>query len=184
VRRLAFLALNAGAVVLVCSGVAMPVADFFSAREAHLAEQRNLLARLHAIAANEPHVREAAKQTEAQFKRGELLSGANEGAINADLQTRLKAMAERAGARLRSVQGLPPKESERIKYAGSRLEIQGSLAAIHRTVHAIENGAPYLFIAAATLKPAAAANPNGIEEPPMEARIDVFAAIKSEDRAQ
>ena len=66
--------------------------------------------------------------------------------VVADLQTRLKAIAEAAGARLRSVQSLPPKTKDEVRYVGARLDVYGTVEAIQRTVYAVEAGKPYLFV--------------------------------------
>ncbi|HEY7300024.1 MAG TPA: type II secretion system protein GspM [Xanthobacteraceae bacterium] len=183
-RPVVFVIANGALVLLILGIVVIPISDFFSARDRQIAEQMSFLARLNAIAAKEPSVQEVAKQTEAQFKRGEFLIGPNEGAINADLQTRVKMMAERTGARLRSVQALPSKTMDQIKFAGARLEIQGPLGAIHQTIYAIESGTPYLFITAAVLKQSPPVNRNGNEEPIIEARLEVFAAVEVEERVR
>jgi hypothetical protein len=110
-RRMAFLAGNATAFATLFLVVVMPICDFFADRDAHIAEQRLALARFEAVLAHDANVQSAQRQLGTEMQGGEFLPGANEGAINADLQTRLKGFAEGAGARLRSMQGLPPKSS-------------------------------------------------------------------------
>jgi hypothetical protein len=181
-RKATFLAVNLVAGLALYGLVVAPVWALFSARDATIADQRVLLARLAAMAGQEPNVQAAARDTAEELKRGELLIGPNDGVINADLQTRLKTMAMQAGARLRSVQGLPATTSEQLRYAGARLEIQGTLRSIQRALHAIESGRPYLFVTAAALKLAPGAH-NPREEPLIEARLDVLGAMQIEERA-
>jgi hypothetical protein len=179
-----FLAINLAIGLALYCVVIAPIFAFFSDREAFIAEQRALLARLTAIARQGPKVQEAARETAEQAKRGELLMGPNEGVINADLQTRLKTMAEQAGGRLRSIQSIPPRTIEQVRLVGSRIEVFGSLRAIQRTVHAIENGLPYLFVADAVIRPSRPLNSQATrEEPVIDARLDVFGAVQVEDRS-
>lgn len=180
-RRAMFVALNLAVGLAVYALFVMPVADFFSARDARIAEQRLLLARLTAIAQREPAVQAAARETTEQLKRGELLIGPNEGVINADLQTRIKTITEQAGARLRSVQGLPASTSEQTRYVGARLEMHGTLQAIQRALHAIETGRPYLFVTSAAIRPSLNAQ-NPREEPVIEARLDLVGAMQAGER--
>ena len=182
VRRAMFVALNLGAGFVMFALFIMPIGNFLSARDAHIAEQRRLLGRLTAIAKREPAVHAAARETAEQLKRGELLIGPNEGVINADLQTRIKTITEQAGARLRSVQGLPASTNEpQMRYVGARLDMHGSLQAIQRALHAIETARPYLFVTSAAIKPSLNVQ-NPREEPVIEARLDVVGAMQVGER--
>jgi len=181
-RRAMFVALNIAAGFVMFALFIMPVGDFLSARDARIADQRLLLARLTAIAKREPAVHAAARETVEQLKRGELLIGPNEGVINADLQTRIKTLTEQAGARLRSVQGLPASTNEQqMRYVSARLDMHGSLQAIQRALHAIEAGRPYLFVTSAAIKPSLNAQ-NPREEPVIEARLDLVGAMQVGER--
>lgn len=185
-RRAAFLAANLAAGLAIAGFIVMPAHDFFADRNAAIAEQRALLARFKAIADQEPAVQAIARQTGAEMGRGEFLAGPNEGVVNADLQARLKAMAEATGARLRSVQGLPPKVDDRVRYIGSRIVIYGTIQSIQRAIHAMESGKPYLLVTDAVLKSsqpiARAPGPVVAEEPVVEAQLDIFGAVEVEAR--
>jgi len=133
-RRLVFLAVNVAAGALIAGLLVYPVRDVLGARDGQIAEQRETLARLQSIVAQGAAVHAMAKQPVAQ---GEFLTGKNEGVINADLQTRLKGMVEAAGARLRSIRALQAQPHEHDRHIGSRVELSGSLQAIHRTCYAV-----------------------------------------------
>jgi general secretion pathway protein M len=187
-RRGAFLAGNFAAALVLAAFAIMPARDFFAVRDGQIASQRMLLARLAAIAAQQARVDAAVRDAEAQVEHGELLLGSNEDVIVADLQTRLKAMAEAAGTRLRSVQSLPPKTREEVRYVGARLDVYGPLAAIQRTLHAVESGRPYLFVDAAVVRPAPPVNMPGpanavAQEPMIDAQLDIFGAVQMKGRA-
>jgi len=186
-RRAGFVAGNLLAALMIAAFVVMPVQGFFAERDMQILSQRTLLARFAAIAAQQPRVQAAAQEVDAQVDHGEFLVGTNEGVIVADLQTRLKTMAEAAGARLRSVQSLPPKTREDVRYVGARLEVHGPIAAIQRTLHGVEAGAPYLFVDAAVIRAALSVNsaalPNATaQEPVIDAQFDVFGPIHLKER--
>jgi Type II secretion system (T2SS), protein M subtype b len=182
-RRAIFVLGNLAAALVLYLGVILPIQGFFSVRQSHISEQRALLTRLRSIAEQASQVQAASLQIAEQAKRGEFVAGSNEGVINADLQTRLKAKAEQSGARLRSVQALPFRTQEGVRYAGSRLEVFGPLQSIHRTLYAIEHGTPYHFITDAQIRPSVPGNRTGTSvEPTIEARLEVFVAVQPDGR--
>jgi general secretion pathway protein M len=186
-RTAAFVAGNFAVALVLAVSVIMPVHAFFAERDAQIASQRALLARFAAIAGQQARVETAAHDADAQVEQGEFLVGTNEGVIVADLQTRLKTMAEAAGARLRSVRSLPAKTREEVRYVGARLDVYGPLAAIQRTLYAVESGKPYLFVDAAAVRAAPAVNPAALpnaaaQEPVIDAQFDVFGPVHLKGR--
>jgi general secretion pathway protein M len=178
VRRVLFVGVNGAAVFVVALLVIGPVREVLDGRDAQIAEQRSMLARFMAVASQEATVEAAAKQAPAD--NGEYLTGSNDGVVNADLQTRLKALVETAGAHLRTVSALPPQTVEQLRYIGSRMDLFGSLPSIHRTVAAIENARPFLFVRGAVIKPAPPTGPaNASQEPVIDAQLDVFGALRN-----
>ncbi len=185
IRRAAFVAGHLAVFAFFFVLVGMPICDFFAGRESGIAEQRTLLARLEAIAGQYANVQDMARRPDAQLQRGEFLIGPNEGVINADLQTRLKGLTEAAGARLRSAQNLPTKANDQIKYSGSRIDISGSLQSIQRAIFAIESATPYLFITGAVIKQGLPTNrPGVVEEPVIQAQLDIVGPMQIEGRDQ
>jgi len=178
-RRAIFLLVNVALALPLVVLVVLPLLGFFSERDGQIAERRAVLARLTAIASQEANVQAIASDTNAQIRGDEFLNGPNENVISADLQTRLKAMTEAAGARSRAVQALPVKTSELINYSGSRIEMFGTIQSVQRAVYAIETAKPYLFITGAVIKPLPAANRPGMsEEPNVQAQLDIAGAIQ------
>jgi hypothetical protein len=178
-RRVIFLAAHLAAFVTCLALVILPIGDFFADGDARIAEQRTQLARLESIVSQEAHVRAVAQQHDAEAQQGEFLVASSEGLVNAELQTRLKSFTESAGARVRSAQNLPPKTADQVRYSGSRIEIYGSLQAIRKTIHAIEGAKPYFFVAAADMKLALpTGRPGAVDEPVIQAQLDVFAPMQ------
>lgn len=180
-RRAVFLAINFAAGLAIFALIVDPVYTFFAERDAQIAAQRETLARMDGIASRKSDVEAIGRQVEAESDLGEFLAAANEGAANAALQARLKTMAEAAGARIRSVQGLPAKTQGDIRYIGARIDLSGALGAVHKTVYAIEGGKPYLFVASASVRLSPSVNAQAAAmEPVIDAQLDVFGAMRME----
>jgi general secretion pathway protein M len=119
----------------------------------------------------------------ATLGEGEFLTGKTDGAIGADLQGRLKGMVEAAGAKLRSVRNLQPRTDAQMRYIGSRIELFGPIAAIHRAIHAIESAKPYLFVTGGTIRLAQSIGQVGVPQAPLiEAQLHVYGAVRVEVR--
>jgi hypothetical protein len=177
VRSLGFLGVHFAAVLLIAVFVITPVRELLASRDVQIASQCAMLGRLGALAAQESEVEAAAKQ--GLPETGEYLAGANEGVINADLQTRLKGMVETTGGRLRAVRVLPAQSVEHIRYIGSHVEFQGALPAVHRAIAAMEAAKPYLFVRGAVLKPAPpVGRPDAAKEPLIDAELEIFGALR------
>jgi hypothetical protein len=170
---------NLAVCALIVGTFVFPALTFFSERDERVADQGKVLARLKAVVAQESNIQTIASDTKTQLQSGEFLSGTNENVISADLQTRIKALTEGAGSRSRTVQALPVRTADHLRYAGSRIDIVGSIQSVQRAVYTIENAKPYLFITAAAIRSAPAANRPGIvEEPAIAAQIDVYGAMQ------
>lgn len=178
-RRALFVLGNVAICVAIVGFVVLPAYTLFADRENRIEEQRKVLMRLAAIAAQAPNVQSMVSDTKAQMQGGELLVGPNDSIISADLQTKLKAIAEAGGAKLRAVQGLPVKTVDQIRYSGSRIEIFGSLQSIVKAVHAIESSKPYLFITGAALKSPPPPRQGASEEPVVQAQLEIFGAVQA-----
>jgi hypothetical protein len=178
-RQYLFVLGNLIACAVFVSAFVLPIGGFFSDRDDRIADRGRVLARLKGIADQEASIRSVASDSKAELQSGEFLAGANENVISADLQTRVKALTEGAGTRSRAVQAIPVKASDHVRYIGSRIEIVGSIQAIHRAVYAVESARPYLFITAATLRNTQATSKLGqAEEPTIVAQLDVYGAIQ------
>jgi hypothetical protein len=179
-RRVFFVAGNLAVCVLALFLIVLPIHGLFADRDEQILDKLKVLARLEAIVAQEKNVQSVLSDTSAQLRSGEFLAGPNENVISAELQARLKALAESAGAKSRAVQALPVRTIDQIRYSGSRIEIFGSLQSIQRTVHAIESAKPYLFTSAAVIKLQAPATGRQAEqqEPTLQAQLDVFGAMQ------
>jgi hypothetical protein len=169
---------NLAVLGLIGWGFMMPIVSLFAERDARIQDQERLLARLNAVAAQASRIEVLASETETQFQSGEFLTGANDNVIAADLQTRLKTILGNAGAQSRAIQSLTGRTVDQIKYSGVRLDFSGPLPAMMRVLHAIESAKPYLFVANASLKSGPALRQGQVEEPLLQAQLDVYGAIQ------
>jgi hypothetical protein len=179
-RRFAFFGVNALFTAALAFTLA-PLARWALDDSDSLADQRDLLARHRAVAAQESAVRDYARQVKESNARGDLLEGGSAGIVNAALQSRLKAMGEQAGVTVLSIQTLPPKKLETIGEAagapnllGARLAVSGALEAVHRLTLAIESGPPLLLIEAAIITQNVTWLANGDDAPTVQAQFDVY----------
>jgi hypothetical protein len=181
IRRVVFLGLNLAAGLAVFILIAHPIYALFAERDAQIAMLSEMLARMNAIANRKSDVERLARQVDAEGNLGEFLAGANEGVANAALQARLKTMTETAGARVRSVQGLPAKNDGQIRSIGARIDLYGALGAVHKAIYAVESGKPYLFVSSASIRlsPSISAQA-AMTEPVIDAQLDIFGVVQME----
>ena len=179
VTCVAFIGLTLAPIMIVFGGVVLPVRDEFAARDAKIAQQSEMLARLKGIADYSVTPMDV---EEDGGKEKEYLIGSNEGIANAKLQARLKGLTQAAGARLQSVQGLPVSVEGPLRLIGAKLNIFGPLQAVHQAIFAIEDNRPYFFITNAVIRVSRQVQRPGAPsaEPVIDAELDVFGAFKLE----
>jgi general secretion pathway protein M len=140
-----------------------------------IAQKQQTLARYEAVASHEEQIQDYARQVADINGQGELFDGDSEGVINANLQARLKSVAEDAKVTVRSIQMLPQKPFHGVTLVGARIDVSGSYENIHTLARALEGAPPLLIIFAATLRGQAmiwGAQPQTDQD--LEAQFDVF----------
>ena len=148
-----------------------------------IAERRQTLARYEAVALHEGQIQDYARQVADTNGRGELFDGDSEGVINANLQARLKSIAESAQVTVRSIQMLPEKPFQGVTLVGARLDDAGNYENVHALARALEGEPPLMIITAATLRNQAmmwGAPQQGETE--IEAQFDVFGGAPQKGR--
>lgn len=184
-RRAIFVAVNLVSGLIVWMLVILPMRNLIVDRDTRIAEQRQTLARLSALAAQAQTVEGLLSQSEAVKDRVEFLRGTNPGVIAADLQTKLTSMVQAAGGRVRSIRTLPAKTDDQIRFIGAQVELSGPIRAITQMVYSVENATPYLFIAGAAVKPSLqqgvqAGLATGTTDPVLDAQLDIVGALQPE----
>lgn len=117
-----------------------------------IAERRQTLARYAAVATHEQQIVDYARQIAEINARGELFEGGSEGIVNANIQARLKTLAEESKVTVRSIQILPQKTFQGVTLFGARLDVAGDYNAVHALARALEGEPPLLIVTAATLR--------------------------------
>lgn len=173
--RALFIGFNALALLAVAGLVAM-LADRIQGQDDEIAQKQQILGRLEAILAREGDVRAANERIKTQLTEGDFLKGANEGVIAAELQIRLKSVAERNGARVLTMQGLTLPADDVLRYIGAKMSLVGTHQQLQKAIYEIEADKPYLFIRTASLKLTAGAN-GSPTEPMLEAHLDVTGTL-------
>jgi Type II secretion system (T2SS), protein M subtype b len=186
-RHAVFILTNLALATVALQLVVFPTSTLLSERDDEIAQQRQLLARLSAMAAQAPTVQKFAEQGGAIKDRPEFLRGPNQSVITADLQGRLSGMTQSAGARVRSIRSLPPQTIDGITFVGAQVELSGPLRAVQQTVYSIETASPFLFIMGAAIKPSpqatfAGAGTGAGAALTLDARLDVVGALQPEER--
>ncbi|HLH91736.1 MAG TPA: type II secretion system protein GspM [Xanthobacteraceae bacterium] len=187
-RRGLFVFLNLAACLGILAGIMWPIEDLLADRDRRIAEQRTLVARLAAVAAQAPAIRERSEQTKSLADRPEFLHGPNDGVIAANLQSRLTGMTQSAGSRVRSIRALQPSTRDGVPYLGAHIDMSGPLLALQRAIYAIESATPYLFVVGAVIKPSTQTAlqrpgaPNATEQPVFDAELDIVGALPPEAR--
>lgn len=172
-----FWAVNIALVAALYFMVVEPLRDAVVAGDEGLSERRATLARYEAVVGQAAAIDDYARRVAAGNANGEFIAGDNDGIVAANLQARLKAAADESKVTVRSLQMLPSKSNQDVALVGARLEVAGSLPAIHALARTIEGEAPLLFIADATLRSQATFWGNsGDKDAEIEAQFDVFGA--------
>lgn len=174
-RRAAFAGFNLLALLLLYLLFVEPFRRMIADGATTIAERRQTLARYEAVAAHEAQIQAYAQQVSDINGRGELFDGDSDGVISANLQARLKTLAEQAQVTVRSIQMLPEKPFEGVTLVGARLDVVGPHDNVHALARALEGEPPLLMIAAATMRAQAmlwGAVPQQNDE--IEAQFDVF----------
>jgi hypothetical protein len=100
----------------------LPIRELFADRERESRQLRTSLSRLQAVTA-----REVPAAKEMSVGEGEFLTGKTDGAISADLQTRLKQWSRQPAASCGRSAICKPKSDGHTRYVGSHVEVFGPL---------------------------------------------------------
>jgi len=176
-RRALFFGGNLVAMLAVYLLLVAPILGHLADGAEEISQRQTTLARYESVSRQEEAVKAFAKQVAESNARGELITGDSAGIVNANLQARLKALAEEANVTVRSLQMLPPKTLRGSTLVGARLAGAAPIEAMQKLARALEGETPLLFVTAATMRGqtafwglAQAGQPEGA----LEAQIDVY----------
>jgi general secretion pathway protein M len=183
-RRATFIGVNLLALALVYLILIEPARRMIADGAEAIAQRRQTLARYEAVASHEEQIQDYARQVADINGRGELLDGDSDGVINANLQARLKSIAEAAQVTVRSIQMLPDKPFQGVTLVGARIDVSGSYENVHALARALEGAPPLMIITAATLRGQAMfwGAPSAQADQAIEAQFDVFGGAPKKGR--
>jgi general secretion pathway protein M len=139
-------AIAAGAIAAVFF-VLLPVGYLFTAQHDDIKQSKELLAVYRAeIASRDRLEDELAGLRRREAAGGGLVSGTSAALAAADIQSRMKAMIERHGGRVRSVQNLPAAPVKGFEKVSVRYDLSITAGGLKGLLYQIETGTPYLFL--------------------------------------
>lgn len=175
-RKGAFIALG-GVILLFLLVVALPVAALFEAQAENRSEALAQLAAYRAQEAQRPELaaRLAALQEGAKSVPG-LLSASSAALAQAQLQSDMKELIDRAGGSLLSAQLLPPTKVKGFDSVAIEYDVNIPLSNFSSLIYAVETHTPYYFIDTAdfVMPPNWRPDIHG-QDPSMEMRMTIHA---------
>lgn len=179
-RRAIFVSVNLLILAIFYLVVIEPARRVMADGAEMIAQRRATLARYEAVAAQENAIADYARQVAETNARGELIDGESEGIVSANLQARLKALAEEAKVTVRSIQVLPARPFQGVTLVGARLDVSGAFEAVHALARALEGEPPLLVITTASIRGQLALWGAPTEsDQDIEAQFDVFGGALS-----
>lgn len=174
-----FLSVNLAAIIFVVLLLLMPIFDFFNKRSERISEQLNILTRYESVAGQENEVQAYSKKIADNNINGELIPGASEGIANANLQDRLKSLAEQSHITVISIQMLPKKNVGVISMIGARIEVSGNYENTYQFCRILEETSPTLLISAGDMIIVPVFQQQSNSGRPINTRLDIFAGASS-----
>lgn len=183
--RLLAVGLVAMCMALLWFGAVEPLASYYADKREAVRDARALLARYKTVADYGEQVAKFVSTTEARNDLTAFMSGPSEAITVANLQSKLKTIATSSGAMFRSATSLPTKDVDGLKLAGVQVALAGPLPSIHKTIHSIETGKPFLFILRAQLLPARHFSGNRDRKPvEINAQLDIYGALTTTEESK
>lgn len=157
-----------------------PVWSAYAEGNRRIEDARRLFARYQAAAAERAALEEAVHEMRRRAAGHRVLfDAANEGLAAADLQTRIKALVERNGGELKSLQVLPAQAEAGLRRVGVRAILAADMTGLRSLLHAIEAGRPFLFVDSLDVRPRSPRAPgDGPEQGRLDVRLDLHGYIK------
>jgi hypothetical protein len=176
VRRIAAILLLGGVVASIGVLIVNPLVVYLAGVRERIANERVMLARFTALAAQEREARELGRRRAEINADSEFVEGNSEAIQLASLQSLLAAITANNGLRVRSARTLPARERGELRLIGVRIQLHAEIGPLQRTLHEIEAKRPFLIIEAVQISQLSGgdgADPVGL----LEARLDVFGAV-------
>jgi len=178
-RALALALLVGGAAIFWLFAIE-PIKTWHDDNDLAISDGIRALSILKSVAAEGRQARPDMSPDSLERYRGDFLAGAEDPIIVAELQTRLSSLIAARAGELNSAQALQPKAKDGLDYLGLRLQFRAEMKSVQEILHAIETGAPLLFIERAALRldeRSGADRGKGADSvAPMSVEIDIYGA--------
>lgn len=128
-------------------GIVRPIADSYGATRASIEQlQDNLMRYQRAARDLAPRQAELAALKQRQSAQDGFLQGANDTLVAAQIQNRIKALADATKGELRSTQVLPSQDEGKLRRITVRGQMSTTLSGALRVFHGLESASPLLFL--------------------------------------
>jgi general secretion pathway protein M len=145
--RLVALLLLAAAILAAYTLVVEPIVVGYSARNQHIGEMRDQLARFERAAAMRPALLTQMKELEAQKEsQGYFLTGDTDPLAAAGLQDQVRTLVMDKGGTLQSMQAMPGVEEKGLTRITLRVQMSGTTETLFEVLYVLESGNPILFV--------------------------------------
>ncbi len=168
------------ALMVLWFGIMLPLADWHTARNEAIERQRALAARMEALAASLPALRQRAASLAAGPAPQALLEGASDAVAGAALQEQVQAMAVEAGSPLTSAEALPAEPAGAYRRISLRVALSAPYPVLVHLLGAIADATPRMLVDDLQVQ----APPLGLRSAvlPMDATLTVL-AFRAKDGA-
>lgn len=181
-RLLAVLILVA-AVALVYLGAVQPLIDDYQATGDSIEDLQAAITRFRRVAAELPARRaQLAALRQRQAASEGFLQGTNDALVAAQIQNRIKALAEAAHGELKSTQVLPVLDEGKYRRITIRVQLALDLGAAQRLIYGVETASPLLFLDNLDMRAHAVDRRRDrdriSEDPGLDLRLDVYGYVR------
>lgn len=146
-RRMLAVLILAAVLAVVWNVVVRPVAALFAARGATIEQLEKRLIGHRRMAAASPQLRAALNKARVDGARTNwVFEGSSVEIVGARLQDRIRTVVSEAGARLKSLELLPPKSEGSWRRVMVRVTLIADSIGFAKIVHALESRAPFVFL--------------------------------------
>lgn len=171
VAAVGILALVLAAVVF---GGLMPVLDELRSGQARIAALRDQLSTMRQLAAARDELAGQKAELDARRKKnGLLLAAGSEALAAATLQNMVKTAVARAGGELRTTQSLPATGDAGMRRMTVRAHLSTDTEGLRVFLHAVEGGAPILFVEDLDVRARAGGPQDAAAPPVLDVRVDL-----------
>jgi len=147
VSRALALAILIGVIGGLYYGAVRPLLDSYASSRATIEQLQDALARYQRAARElAPRQAELAALKQRQSAQDGFLQGSNDTLVAAQIQNRIKALADANKGELRSTQVLPAQDEGKLRRITVRGQMSTNLGAVLRVFHGLESAYPLLFL--------------------------------------